>query len=110
MPPRIGFPKRFSIVALMLGRVTERDRLDGRCPNMSDDYDGLLENYRNAWDGLRMIREAVETLGPPGVLLSRDGVLREHGREPIHEAEAIVNALTTMAAEADKLRKALHLS
>jgi hypothetical protein len=51
------------------------------------DYEGLLENYRNAWLGLRMIREAVETLGPPGALLSQDGVLIKYGPEPIHEAQ-----------------------
>jgi hypothetical protein len=61
-----------------------------------DDYEGLLENYRNAWVGLRMIREAVETLGPPGALLSEDGVLMKYGPEPIHEAQAIVDALTTI--------------
>ena len=60
------------------------------------DYEGLLENYRNAWMGLRMIREAVETLGPPGALLSQDGVLRRYGPEPIHEAQAIVDALTVL--------------
>jgi hypothetical protein len=37
--------------------------------------DTLLENYRNAWNGLR-IREAIDTLGPPSALLSEDGVLR----------------------------------
>jgi hypothetical protein len=38
---------------------------------MADDrYETLLANYRNAWAGLRMIREAVETLGPPGALPS----------------------------------------
>jgi hypothetical protein len=63
------------------------------------DYEGLLENYRNAWQGLRMIREAVETLGPPGALLSENGVLRKYGPEPIHEAQAIVDALTVILAE-----------
>jgi hypothetical protein len=62
------------------------------------DYEGLLENYRNAWQGLRMIREAVETLGPPGALLSEEGVLRKYGPEPIHEAQAIVDALTKILA------------
>jgi hypothetical protein len=61
-----------------------------------DDYEGLLENYRNAWLGLRMIREAVETLGPPGTMLSEEGVLRKYGPEPIHEAQAIVDALTAI--------------
>src|SRR5918994_6684311 len=61
---------------------------------MADDrYDALLANDRNAWAGLRMIREAVETLGPPGVLPSGEAVISLYGPEPIHEAEAIVDAL-----------------
>jgi hypothetical protein len=48
-----------------------------RCPYMAAkddykaDYEGVLENYRNAWQGLRMIREAVETLGPPALCCRR---------------------------------------
>ena len=44
------------------------------------------DNMQNAWAALRMIREAVETLGPPGAIPSRDTVLIERGAEPIHEA------------------------
>jgi hypothetical protein len=66
---------------------------------MADDYERLLENYRNAWQGLRMIRETIETLGPPGALLSEDGVLRKYGPQPIHEAQAIVDALTEILGE-----------
>jgi hypothetical protein len=51
------------------------------------DYEGLLENYRNAW------------LGLPGALLSEDGVLRKYGPEPIHEAQAIVDALIKILSE-----------
>jgi hypothetical protein len=64
--------------------------------------EGLLENYRNAWQALGMIREAIETLGPPGALLSRDGVLRTYGPEPIHEGQAIVDALTEMPADRNR--------
>jgi hypothetical protein len=66
---------------------------------MADDYERLLENYRNAWQGLRMIRETIETLGPPGALLSEHGVLRKYGPQPIHEAQAIVDALTEILGE-----------
>jgi hypothetical protein len=66
---------------------------------MADRDNQLLRNYRNAWQALRMVRETVETLGPPGVLLSEDGVLRKYGPEPIHEGQAIVDALTTILAE-----------
>jgi hypothetical protein len=43
----------------------------------------------NSWAALRMIRETIETLGPPGILPA-EGV---NGPEPVHEAEAIVEAL-----------------
>ena len=64
-----------------------------------ENYEGLLENYRNAWQALRMIREAVETLGPPGALVSEDGVLRTYGPEPLHEGQAIVDALAKILNE-----------
>ena len=50
-----------------------------------DRYEALLENYRNAWAGLRMIREALEELGPVGVLPSQEAVIGRYGPEPIHE-------------------------
>jgi len=40
-----------------------------------------------------MIREAVERLGPTGILPSQDVVLQRYGPEPVHEATAIVEAL-----------------
>jgi hypothetical protein len=52
------------------------------------------EAYANAWAGLRMIRETIETLGPPGILPA-EGV---NGLEPLEEAEAIVAALRKLLA------------
>ena len=49
---------------------------------------------------LRMIREAVETLGPPGILPSQDAVLEHYGPEPEHEATAIVAALQRLFTHA----------
>ena len=46
-----------------------------------------------------MIREAVETLGPPGVLPSGEAVISLYGPEPIHEAEAIVDALAVILGD-----------
>lgn len=43
----------------------------------------------NGWAALRMIRETIETLGPPGILPA-EGI---RGPEPVHEAEVIVEAL-----------------
>lgn len=52
-----------------------------------------LETRENWSAALRMIRETVETLGPPGILPSQDAVLEHYGPEPVHEATAIVEAL-----------------
>ena len=62
--------------------------------------DVALENYRNAWTALRMIREAVETLGPPGVLPPEEAVLALYEPEPVHEGQAIVDALTEILSKA----------
>jgi len=53
----------------------------------------------NARAALRMIREAVETLGPVGILPSEQAVLFLYGPEPVHEAAAIVNALTKVMGQ-----------
>jgi hypothetical protein len=41
--------------------------------------------HQNALAALRMIRETIETMRPPGAIPSRDIVLIEHGPEPVHE-------------------------
>jgi hypothetical protein len=51
------------------------------------------DNYQNALAALRMIRETVETLGPPGSLPSGEAVVMLYGPEPIHEGQAISDAL-----------------
>jgi hypothetical protein len=51
------------------------------------------DNYQNTLTALRMIRETIETLGPPGALPSGEAVLMLYGPEPIHEGQAIVEAL-----------------
>jgi hypothetical protein len=54
---------------------------------------------QESWSAaLRMIRETVETLGPPGILPSQDAVLALYGPEPVHEATAIVDALRKLLA------------
>ena len=58
-----------------------------------------LQNYRDCLTALRMIREAVETLGPPGILPSEEAVLRLYGPEAVHEAQAIVDALTNILGD-----------
>ena len=61
---------------------------------MDDDQrERWRDNYQNAWAALRMIRETIETLGPPGALPSNEAVLMLYGPEPIHEGQAISDAL-----------------
>jgi hypothetical protein len=62
------------------------------------------ENYQNAWAALRMIRETIETLGPPGALPSKEAVLMLYGPEPIHEGQAIVDALRKLLTTSDPLQ------
>jgi hypothetical protein len=50
-----------------------------------------LACYHSAWQALRMIRE-VETLGPPGAMRSEEAALATLGPEPVHEAQAIIEA------------------
>lgn len=57
--------------------------------------------YRNAWNALRMIREAVEAHMPSGALPSGEGVIQERGPEAVHEAEAIVEAIVATATRAE---------
>ena len=45
-----------------------------------------------------MIREAIEELGPVGVLPSQEAVIVRYGPEPVHEAQAIVDALASILA------------
>jgi hypothetical protein len=58
-----------------------------------EERERLRDNYQNAWAALRMIRETIETLGPPGALPSGEAVVMLYGPEPIHEGQAIVDAL-----------------
>jgi hypothetical protein len=76
-----------------LGLTLSPKRLDPKPVDDAPEGDPDLESYRNAWQALRMIREAVETLGPPGVLPSPEAVLKLYGPEPVHEGQAIVDAL-----------------
>lgn len=56
------------------------------------------------WAALRMIRETVEQVCPPGVLPSGEAVLILYGPEPIHEGQAISEAIIR-AAEIWEKRK-----
>ena len=53
--------------------------------------------YRNAVTALAMVREAIEMFGPATSLESQEATLLR-GPEPVHEAEAICEALTRLRA------------
>lgn len=53
--------------------------------------------YREAWSALTMIREAVETLGPVGCMMSGEAVCGLISPTPMGEAEAIVAGIMKMA-------------
>ena len=55
------------------------------------------KNYQNAWAALRMIRETIETLGPPVALPCGEAVLMLY---PIHEGQAISDALRKLLSAA----------
>ena len=81
---------------------------EARAENAEASNKRWADNYQNAWAGLRMIREAVENLGPCASLISEEGVLATKGPEPIHEAEAIVEAITRYAEKAEAQRDELQ--
>ena len=52
---------------------------------------------QESWSAaLQLIRETVETLGPAGILPSREAVIELYGPEPVHEATAIAAAIRTL--------------
>lgn len=55
----------------------------------------LLENLREAWLALGMIREAIETLGPVGAIASSEAVLLQ-GPTFTDEAEELVRGIQRM--------------
>lgn len=66
---------------------------------MPDEAVAIARTSReNALAGLAMIRETIETLGQPGILPSQAGVIQQYGPEPVHEAQAIVDALRKLLA------------
>ena len=57
---------------------------------------------QEGWEALRMIRDAVEELGPPGAIRSEEAVLKTLGPEMRHEAQAIVEGIQALAAAAHR--------
>jgi hypothetical protein len=58
---------------------------------------GARVETRESWSAaLQMIRDTIETLGPPGILPSREAVLQLYGPEPVHEATALAAAIRAL--------------
>lgn len=55
-----------------------------------------LSGREQAWTALRMIREKIETLGPPDAILSEEAVITSYGPELIHEAQAFCDGLVRL--------------
>ena len=55
-----------------------------------------VNTLQDGWAALAMIRETIETLGPPGAIISEEAVLAEYGPEYQHEAQAICDALVPL--------------
>ena len=73
---------------------------EGDLPESLSDRDAMWrENVANFRAALRMIREAVETLGPVAALPSEEAVVTLYGPEPVHEAQAIVDAIGRWAGD-----------
>lgn len=54
----------------------------------------MNENLQEAWAALRMIREAVETLGPVGCIRAEEHL---DGPTFMHEAEELVRGIVKIA-------------
>jgi hypothetical protein len=78
-----------------LRRRAEHDRLR----TLYSPRDPGHPNVREAWDALRMIREAVETLGPVGALPSQEGIIATRGPTLLDEAEVLVEGIRRIAEE-----------
>lgn len=59
--------------------------------------DPELTYHQNAWIALRMIRDAIEELGPVVALPSSEAVVMLYGPEPVHEAEALIEGIRKIA-------------
>lgn len=64
---------------------------------MERERDAALQNMRDGWTALRMIREAVETLGPVGCMVSEEHTACAVAPTPQAEAEAIIAGIQNIA-------------
>ena len=66
---------------------------------MTDQNDNPIRELPQRVAGVADDPRDLETLGPPGVLPSQEAVIALYGPEPVHEAQAIVDALTKILDE-----------
>lgn len=61
-----------------------------------------MDNIREAWSALAMIREAVETLGPVGCIPSEEHICGQDGPGFMNEADALVAGIMKIATGCKK--------
>lgn len=66
-------------------------------PSLNAAYKAMGANLQEAWAALRMIREAVETLGPVGCMVSEEHTTCAVAPTPMAEAEAIIAGIQKIA-------------
>ena len=92
-----GFETSFTSIEIMRALLRPGTSVTERGKPTSEEAETAEVQWRdkqqNAWAALRMIHGTVETLGPPGTLMSEEQVLAHYDPEPIHEATAILEAL-----------------
>ena len=67
--------------------------------DLRQERDSWKEQAQEAWSALRMIREAIEEVGPVGVLPSEEAVNASGGLTYLAEAEALVAGIQKLAAK-----------
>src|SRR5262249_48874223 len=63
------------------------------------------KNLQEAWTALAMVRETVETLAPSGSVKAREHL---EGPTFMHEADALVEGVRQLAAQVERLTRALQ--
>lgn len=85
-------PSPDSVVQIIYDKDTNEPRV---IPTTEHAHQVAIENVREAWVALAMIREAIELLGPVGALKASEHL---DGPTFMHEAEALVAGIQRIAS------------
>jgi hypothetical protein len=100
--PRLSWPKECNCGAGMPCPVCNVGEPPAMGPTFEPDEDaevneGDVTSPARFWAALNLVRVALESVAPPGVLPSKEAVLKLYGPEPVHEGEALAKAVIEMA-------------